>query len=204
MKRVGEQARGLEVEVDLEEEQVALRVRGELDEANVELLQVVLAATGEAQTDVVDMAESAFVDLRSLMVLARCAQERTGAGKELILLDPPPSGEIIIRAIGMEAELPAVRRTSRADGRQESLPVGHGADIHGDGDRGGASASVLRLLATLLRVALVMAAGLALVLAAPVAVAAVIVGKPLVAVVVLVVLLAVVAIWAVQLAPVGT
>ena len=62
-------------------------------------------------------------------------------------------------------------------------------------------ASVLRLLATLLRLTLVMAAGLALVLAAPVAAAAVIVGKPLVAVVVLVVLLAAAGIWAVQLAP---
>ena len=137
---LGEQVHGLEIGVEVEEEQVALRVRGELDEANVHLLQMVLAATGQARTVIVDMAESAFVDLRSVLVLARCAQERASVGKELIVLDPPPSGEIILRAVDIAAELPAARRTKRADGRQEALGLGRAAHLGRDGTRGGTSA----------------------------------------------------------------
>lgn len=62
-------------------------------------------------------------------------------------------------------------------------------------------ASVLRLLAAVLRLSLVMSSGLALVLVAPIGAAAVILGTPAVAGAVLVALLAVLVMWAVRLAP---
>lgn len=91
---------------------VAVEVVGEVDVANAELLCDAVEAADDASLVLVDLRRSTFVDLPTLSLLLRCSQRRAASGKDLLVVDPPPSGEKILAATGLGQQLRWRRRCS--------------------------------------------------------------------------------------------
>jgi anti-anti-sigma factor len=76
---------------------LTLRVHGELDAATADVLRAALDGADGVADLVVDLADTAFGDLRGVQELVRCARLRGARQERLTVLNPPSSMESILR-----------------------------------------------------------------------------------------------------------
>lgn len=76
---------------------IALRVRGEVDAATVEVLQYALEVVENEPELEVDLSATTFIDIAGVRALAACAKRRRALGRDLLLLAPPPATEWILQ-----------------------------------------------------------------------------------------------------------
>ena len=91
---------------------LSLRVRGEVDFSNVDVLMDAIDSADAEADLLVDLSETTFLDLRGLDALARCSDRRAASGRTLTIVDPPPSGERMLRepTLGHDVDWRAGRR----------------------------------------------------------------------------------------------
>jgi anti-anti-sigma factor len=101
---------------------LAVRVRGEIDLANAQLLQQRLADAidGGALDLVLDVSGVSFCDVAALNVILRTRSKLSSRGGRLTLIGPCNPLKIMIRALALEGELPVTTRAS-ADSKSPTL-----------------------------------------------------------------------------------
>ncbi len=76
---------------------IALRVRGEVDAATVDVLQYALEVVENEPQLVVDLTATTFIDIAGVRALAACAKRRRAFGRDVLFLAPPPATEWILQ-----------------------------------------------------------------------------------------------------------